>query len=110
MYHTDNVNDNKIGYLILDQATSHITTNVLNLLKSGNKDVSIIPGGLTRFFQPLDVAINQPFKVHLRELYISYCIKNGEDNKNISRTKMIEFVCNAWYDLLNYIINQTQYY
>ena len=110
MYNTDNFNDDKTGYLIFDQATSHITANVLNLLKSGNRDVSIIPGGITRFFHPLDVAINKPFKEHLRELYISYCIKNGEDNKNISRTKMIEFVCNAWYVLLNYIINQIQYY
>lgn len=74
-----------MGYLILDQATSHITTKVLNLLKCGNRDVSIIPGGLTRFFQPLDVAINKPCKDYLRELYISYCIKNGEKDRKISR-------------------------
>ena len=44
------------------------------------------------------MAINKPFKDCLRELYISYCIKNGGDNTKISRTKMIVFVCNAWYD------------
>ena len=44
------------------------------------------------------MAINKPFKNHLSELYISYCIKNGEDNKKTSRTKMIEFACNARYD------------
>lgn len=86
-----------MGYLVIDQATSYITPKVLSLLKRGNREVSIIPGGLVRFFQPLDVAINKPFKHCLKELYISYCIKNVRDKTKISRTKMIEFICNTWY-------------
>ena len=39
---------------------------VLNYLKGPNRDATYIPGGLTRFFQPLDIVINKPFKENLR--------------------------------------------
>ena len=96
----DNIcNEENMGYLIIDQATSHITSNVLNFLKGPNRDITYIPGGLTRFLQPLDVVINKPFKENLRELYISHCINNGENNIKISRSKMIDFICTIWYDM-----------
>lgn len=52
--------EEKTGFLILDKATSHLCT-------SGNQEVSFIPGGMTRFYQPLDVSINKPYKAALRE-------------------------------------------
>ena len=42
-------NDNE-GYLILDSEPSHITKNIIDLLKSNNGEVTVIPPGLTRFF------------------------------------------------------------
>lgn len=36
-------NEEKKGYLIIDQTTSHLTSNVLNYLKSPNREVSFIP-------------------------------------------------------------------
>lgn len=54
--------DEVAGFLILDLATSHMTTNIINILKTGNNDVTFIPPGLTRFLQPLDVSVNKPFK------------------------------------------------
>ena len=94
--------------MILDQATSHMTTNIINILKSGNNDVTFIPPGLTRFLQPLDVSINKPFKQNLREKYISFCINNGAENIKVSRTKMIAFICDTWYD--NNVITKDMVY
>ena len=85
-------------YLIIDKATSHITNNIINLLKSGNREVSFIPSGLTRFLQTLDFAINKLFKQALKEQYIVFCIKNGNENKKVSRTAMIDFIVKIWYN------------
>ena len=36
-----------------------------------------IPGGLTRKLQPLDIAINKPFKDHLKKCYTKYQLENS---------------------------------
>ena len=53
-------------------------------------------GGLTRYYQPIDVNINKPFKNATSEKYISYCIQNGNTDLKISRGKMIVYI---WYIL-----------
>ena len=35
----------------------------------------MIPGGLTRYLQPLDISINKPFKEEMIRNYNEYCIK-----------------------------------
>jgi hypothetical protein len=37
-------------------------------------------------------------KTTLKEKYINFCIEKGDDNQKISRTKIIEFIYNVWYD------------
>ena len=90
--------DDNYGYLIMDRAPSHDSTEILNLFKGCNRDIILIPGGLTRYYQPLDANINKPFKNPLLEKYISYCIENGNKDLKISRSKMIEYICDVWYD------------
>lgn len=62
---------------------------------SENKKVTYIPSDMTRFFQALDVCANKPLQDAIREKYIDYFIKNKDNNAKISRSKMIEFVCEA---------------
>ena len=92
------VNDENYGYLIMDRAPSHDNEEILKLFSGGNREITLIPGGLTRYYQPLDVSVNKPFKNALREKYISYCIQNGNNDLKISRSKMIQFICEIWYD------------
>lgn len=87
-----------LGFLILDKASSHLTPNVLEAFKNNNQYLSFIRAGLTRFIQPLDVVINKPFKDALRKKYIEYCSISHNINAKITREKMIEFICDTWYD------------
>ena len=63
------------GYLLLDKATSLMTSNIITLLRIHNREVSFIPTELTRFLKPLNFVINKPFKQALKEKYIDFCIK-----------------------------------
>ena len=51
--------------LILDSARCHLTDNVRKFYKEHTK-VAVIPAGMTKYLQPLDVGINKPFKDNLK--------------------------------------------
>ncbi|RFU36305.1 hypothetical protein B7463_g152, partial [Scytalidium lignicola] len=53
--------------LVMDVATFHKTDLILERLKSANITTALIPPGCTSLLQPLDTAINGPFKQWLRE-------------------------------------------
>lgn len=55
--------------LILDEATCHLTQNVMNTLKEAKILPLYIPGGATSILQPLDVMINKSIKSSIRESY-----------------------------------------
>ena len=94
----ENLCDN-IGYLILDKATSDIAPNVLEIFKNNFQYLSFIPLGLTRFIQSLELAINKPFKDTLCIKYIEYCSIAQDINTKITREKMMQFICEVWYDI-----------
>ena len=52
--------------LVMDHAAFHKTPDVLQKLKGTNVVPALIPPGCTSLLQPLDVAINKPFKEWLR--------------------------------------------
>ena len=43
-------------------------------MKKNNSAFILIPPGLTKFFQPLDLSINFPLKHYLKEKYCSFNI------------------------------------
>lgn len=59
--------------LVMDSMMAHITDNMKTKVKSLNSIPVIIPGGLTKILQPLDIANNQSFKAlfhHKWELWM----------------------------------------
>jgi len=52
--------------LIYDSMRAHLTDAVKAKVKKTNSELAIIPGGLTKELQPLDIGINRPFKAKLR--------------------------------------------
>ena len=45
---------------------AHLTADVKQKVKQMNATLAVIPGGLTKELQPLDIGVNRPFKVRLR--------------------------------------------
>ena len=42
--------------------------------------------------------VNKPFKDSLRKVYLEYCSQLNDSSVKITREKMIEFICNIWYN------------
>ena len=55
--------------LILDPATSHYIESLDNVMKKNKSAYILIPPGLKKFCQPLDISINFPFRHYLKEQY-----------------------------------------
>uniref|UniRef100_A0A1A8Q6G8 DDE-1 domain-containing protein n=1 Tax=Nothobranchius rachovii TaxID=451742 RepID=A0A1A8Q6G8_9TELE len=52
--------------LICDSMRAHLTDAVKIQVKRMNTELTIIPGGLTKELQPLDIGVNRSFKVKVR--------------------------------------------
>ena len=63
--------------LVMDSMRAHITPQVKDKLKVFNSIPAIIPGGLTKILQPLDISMNRSFKAVLRNLWEQWMI-DGE--------------------------------
>ena len=55
--------------LVMDSMRAHITPQFKDKLKMFNSTPAIIPGGLTKVLQPLDISVNRSFKAVLRNLW-----------------------------------------
>ena len=59
---------NRTSLLIFDSFSAHIDEGVCNTFKTVHKTTTaVIPGGLTKKLQPLDISVNRSFKNHVRE-------------------------------------------
>ena len=56
----------KKALLVLDSMRAHITDSVKAAIKRTNSIPAVIPGGTTKYLQPLDISVNRAFKVALR--------------------------------------------
>ena len=62
------INDLRIPkMMVYDSFKGHLEDSVKKKFYDNNFDLAVIPGGLTSICQPLDIAINKPFKDNLRK-------------------------------------------
>ena len=100
----DSLGDMVPNLLIMDQASMHITEDIIKEIEKYDTEIIFIPKDMTRVLQPLDVTINKPFKTLIRKKYAEYCC-----NKNLSLAKtnnnlIINWVSDIWWD--EFAINQ----
>ncbi len=60
--------------LVLDSMTAHKCESVKVHAKKMNTRLSIIPGGLTKLLQPLDISVNKAFKDNLRLIWENWMV------------------------------------
>ena len=88
--------------LIADAMTAHKDQNVQSHLNQNGAHIAIIPGGLTSKLQPLDIAVNKPFKQFIRQEWDKW-MQSGEHDftpsgrlKRASYSEVCKWVALAW--------------
>uniref|UniRef100_A0A8C8E488 HTH CENPB-type domain-containing protein n=1 Tax=Oryzias sinensis TaxID=183150 RepID=A0A8C8E488_9TELE len=88
--------------LVMDSMRAHITDSVKAAIKSTNSIPAVIPGGTTKYLQPLDISVNRAFKVALREEWETW-MTAGEKSftktgrmRRASLTQVCEWILSAW--------------
>ncbi|CAB4412953.1 unnamed protein product [Rhizophagus irregularis] len=96
--------------MVFDSFRGHLEESVKEKFNQSNIDLAVIPGGLTSKCQPLDVAINKPFKDNLRKEW-HFWISNGgagyTEAGNLRRAKISDvcgWVKRAWESISDDII------
>ena len=69
--------------LLLDQFTAHVTKAVLDKFASLRTFIIFIPAGYTGKLQILDVGLNRPFKVYIRNCFDGFMVEHVDDPSSI---------------------------
>ena len=92
--------------LIIDSAPGHKTTQVKEACKRNHIDLCMIPGGCTKYLQPLDLTVNRSFKCRLRDGFAKSMLKyDASTHKTVSKYNMRELVGNV-VDAVNGVTRQ----
>lgn len=92
----------KPALLVLDQFRAHISEPIKKCFREEKTHLAVIPGGLTSQLQPLDVSINKPFKVLMREEWNKWMAAGNHDLTPTGRmkrptiTQVCEWVKTSW--------------
>ncbi|XP_077453569.1 NEDD8-activating enzyme E1 catalytic subunit isoform X3 [Stigmatopora argus] len=88
--------------LICDSMRAHLTATVKNQIMKRNSELAVIPGGLTKELQPLDIGINRAFKSKLRAAWEQWMIagehsftKSGRQRR-ASYATICQWIFAAW--------------
>jgi len=92
----------KKSLLMLDSAPGHKTNDVKAKFKREGTTIAMIPGGLTKKLQVLDISVNKSFKSNLRKYWESWMINGYKEYtksghmKRASYEEICEWISKAW--------------
>ncbi|KAK7096455.1 hypothetical protein V1264_016230 [Littorina saxatilis] len=88
--------------LVMDSMRAHITEKVKKSITATNSIIAIIPGGTTKYLQPLDISVNRPFKVVMRDEWERWMVDGEKSFTKTGRMRRATFadvcqwVLKAW--------------
>ncbi|GBC35010.2 pogo transposable element with KRAB domain [Rhizophagus irregularis DAOM 181602=DAOM 197198] len=85
--------------LVYNSFRSHLEESVKAKFHDNNIDLAVIPGGLTSICQPLDVAINKPFKDNLRKEWHLWMANDGAGETTAGNLRRAKY--SAWKNISN---------
>ena len=83
--------------LVMDGASMHKFDVIKQRINDWETSISMIPGGLTKYLQLLDVSINKPFKDEFRNKYTDYWMQTKNSNAKISQHDLVNWVWEVCY-------------
>lgn len=90
------------GMLIMDSMRAHLTEPVKEAARKCAASLAVIPGGLTKKLQPLDLIPNRIFKHHMRQQWEAWMSSGlhsytkGGNLKKASYAEVAKWVSAAW--------------
>lgn len=90
------------GLLVMDSMRAHITDIIKKKISSKNCTPVIIPGGMTKMLQPLDISVNRSFKAVLRRLWETWMSEGEHSFTKTGRMRRTDYgevakwVSEAW--------------
>ncbi|CAM4731030.1 unnamed protein product [Leuciscus chuanchicus] len=91
--------------LIYDSMRAHIIDAVKKQVKQTNSELAVIPGGLTKELQPLDIGVNRAFKARMRVAWEQWMTegehtftKTGRQRRATYAT-ICQWIVDAWADI-----------
>ena len=89
---------------------THLTEDVKKKVSEENTIPVIIPGGLIKILQPLDISVNKSLKTNIRQIWESW-MTTGEYSftktgrlRRATLTNVAEWVLQAWKDVTSICI------
>lgn len=88
--------------LMIDAAPGHRTDDVKDKFKKTGTALAMIPGGLTKILQVLDISVNKSFKSHLRKEWEDWMISGVKDFtksgniKRVSYEEIAKWIAKSW--------------
>mgnify|MGYP003530257762 FL=1 len=88
--------------LICDSMRAHLTDTVKVQVEATNSVLAIIPGGLTKELQPLDIGVNRSFKVKLRAAWEHWMTEGDHTftktgrQRRASYATICQWIVDAW--------------
>lgn len=83
--------------LVWDNFAAHVTEGTLRACAAEKLTVLTLPPNCTPYIQPLDVAINRPFKTLMRQKYRAWAVENPK--KQLTNRNIYDFLVEAWKEI-----------
>lgn len=90
--------------IIYDSAPAHLTEKVLKVVKQRSMP-AVIPGGLTKILQPLDISVNKSFKSKVRKMWEKWMINGYHEYtkkgnmKKASYEEVCKWIVESWNEI-----------